>query len=60
MVAIHSRGDAGGREIEMRGAGNVREQMMGRIATGRRCERAFMQTKQSDRGASPETILKAE
>jgi hypothetical protein len=27
MVAIHSCGDAGGRQIEMKGAGDVREQM---------------------------------
>jgi hypothetical protein len=41
MVAIHSRGDAGGRETEMRDAGDVREQMKGRVAPGRACERAF-------------------
>jgi hypothetical protein len=41
MVAIHSRGDAGGRETEMRDAGDVREQMKGRVAPGRACEHAF-------------------
>jgi hypothetical protein len=33
MVAVHSGGDAGGREIEMSAARGVfREQMMGRVA----------------------------
>jgi hypothetical protein len=49
MVAIHSRGDAGGRETEMRDAGDVREQMKGRVAPGRACERAFYADQQSDR-----------
>jgi hypothetical protein len=35
MVAIHSRGDAGGRETEMNGRrrGMFQEQMKGRVAT---------------------------
>jgi hypothetical protein len=49
MVAIHSRGDAGGRQIEMKGAGDVREQM--RVESRRvvAANARFMQTKQSDR-----------